>query len=145
MDAMNDQFSEPTRQGRRNLLLMVAIGILVAAALQFWLKPAFFAHLNALPLCDRLKWLRVWLLGAIATPPLFALWGIPQAIRLFKLNQSPLPGTWVFRRTPIKRGRVVRLQAGFLLLFSLLALMFPIVGWRLLQSTSIFAFTHSCP
>jgi len=141
---MTNEFIEPTREGRRNLLLIAAVGIIAAGSLQFWLKPLLLAQLASLPLCERLRWLRICLLGAIATPPAFALWAVPHALRLHKFGQSPLPGTWVFRRTPIRRGRIVRLQAAFLLLFSLLALMFPIVGWHMLESTPIFAARPSC-
>jgi hypothetical protein len=141
---MSDEFIEPTRESRRNLLLLAVVGIVVGVSLQFWLKPVFLEHMSSLPLCDRLKWLRACLLGVIATPPLLAFWSIPHAIKLLKLDQSPLPGTWVFQRTPIRRGRVVRLKAYFLLVLSLATLAFPLVGWHLLQSTPIFVPTKSC-
>jgi hypothetical protein len=141
---MSNEFIEPTRESRRNLLLLIAIGIVVGTSFKFWLMPALFAHINSLPLCDRLRWLRACLLGAISTPPLFALWAIPHAIRLLKLNQSPLPGTWVFQRTSIQRGRVVRLRAYFLLVTSVAACAFPVFGLHLLQSTPFSASPNSC-
>ena len=144
LGTMTDKFIEPTREGRRNLLILLTLGILSGAFLQFWLKPAFHAYLNSLPACDQIKLLRVLLLSAICTPPLIAAWSIPHSIRLIQFNQFPLPGTWVMRRTPTRRGAIVRLRAYCLLLLSGIALTVPFVGWRLLEPTHIFAPTKSC-
>lgn len=141
---MSDDFIDPTPEGRRNLLLLLLLGIVLGGALQFWLKPAFFASLHSLPPCDQLKWLRVCLIAALATPPLLTLWAIPHSLKMLKYKQSPLPGAWVFRRTPVRRGRAVQLQAFFLLLVSAFCLAFPFLGWQVLKSSPIFAPTKVC-
>lgn len=132
---MNNEYIEPTPEGRRNLLLLTAAAIIVGGAFKLWLTPHFFAYIATLPPCDQLPWLRGCLLAAIATPALFGAWGIPHAIRILKAKQSPLPGTWVFRRRPIKRGRALRIYAAGLILVSLAALAFPLFGMHLLKST----------
>jgi hypothetical protein len=132
---MNNEFIEPTRESRRNLLLLIAVVAVSGGLIKFWLMPAFFAHIATLPRCDQIVWLRNTVLAVLATPPVMALWSVPHSLRLLKLNQSPLPGTWVFRRTPVRRGRSVRIQACFLLALSVAMLAFPVVGMHLLRST----------
>lgn len=134
-DATNQDFIEPTRESRRNLLVLIVVAVLVGAAIKFWAMPAFFAHVASLPRCEQIARLRESLVVLVCTPPLFAVFHIPYAIRMIKLNQAPLPGTWVFVRTPIRRGRVVMLRACLMLLLSLAALAFPLFGLHLLQST----------
>jgi hypothetical protein len=142
---MTAEYIEPTRESRRNLLLLVVVAIAVGGAIRFWLFPALFAHIGTLPKCGQIKWLRNCLIVVVASPPLYALWAVPHAMRMLKLNQSPLPGTWVFRRTPIARGRVVRLRAFGLLFLSAIAPAFPVFGMHQLQSTP-FAFPNKiCP
>jgi hypothetical protein len=141
---MSDEFIEPTPESRRNLLLLFFAALVVAGALKFWLMPALFSHIAGLPRCEQLRWLRGVLLVAIATPAIFGMWAIPQSLRLFKLNQSPLPGTWVWRRTPVRRGRAVRLRAAYVLVVGLAALAFPILGLHLLQSTPFAAPSVVC-
>ena len=141
---MSDEFIEPTREIRRKLLLLIALFLLAGATLKFWLMPAFFAHIDSLPRCDQVTWLRATLICLMAIPPLLACWAVPQAISLLKHNQFPLPGTWVFQRTQIKRGRPVLFRAYSLLLLAVISLAFPLASWHLLASTPIFAPAKSC-
>lgn len=141
---MSDEFVEPTRDGRRHLLWLLMLGILAGALLQFWLKPAFLSYVKSLPSCEQFKWLRIWLVSALCSPGLLALWGIVHSIRLLKSKQSPLPGAWVWRRTPVKRGEVVRLRAFALLFLSAVAIAVPVVGWHWITSTALFTPSRSC-
>ena len=142
--AMSDEYIEPTREGKRNLLLLIAICILFGAAMRFWLLPAYGEYIASLPKCDQIVWLRATLMVIISTPPLITLWAIPHAIRMVKLNRSPLPNTWVLRRTPIKRGRAVFLRAFALLLISVLALAIPVIGIQFMQSIPFAAALKIC-
>ena len=141
---MSIEYIEPTREGRRNLVVLIVITVIAGATIKLWLLPALFSHIDSLPKCDQIRWLRVCLIGISAAPPLITLWSIPYAIRLLKLNQSPLPGSWVFLRTPIKRGLVVRLRAFGLLSASALALAIPVIGVYALRSIPFAAHLKSC-
>jgi hypothetical protein len=141
---MSTEYIHPTQEGRRNLVMLVLFSLIAGVAIDFWLLPAFFSYIHSLPKCNQFAWLRGTLLGVIFFPPLLALWAIPHSLKLLKLNQSPLPGAWVLRRTPIKRGRPVRLRAIALLLLSVLALAFPLLGLHLLESTPFSNSHKSC-
>ena len=141
---MSTEYIHPTQEGRRNLIALILFSLVAAIAIEFWLLPAFFAHLHSLPKCNQWTWLRAILLSVIFFPPLVALWAIPHSLRLLKLNQFPLPGVWVLRLTPIQRGRPVRIRAIALLLLSALALAFPLLGLHLLESTPFSYSRKSC-
>jgi hypothetical protein len=100
--------------------------------------------MNSLPKCDQAALARATLIGIFSTPALIALWAIPRAIRMLKFNQSPLPGAWVLRRTPIRRGRSVRIQAICLLLISVLAFTFPIISIQFTQLNPFADAPKSC-
>ena len=71
-------------------------------------------------------------------------WAVPTALKLLRHGQSPLPGTLVFVRTPIKRGHAVRWRAYGLFAWSVIALMLPIWGWHLMLQTPIFSPPAKC-
>lgn len=122
------EFIEPTREGRRLLLLQIALAIAVGLAMRFWLMPALFAHINSLPRCEQAHWLWWCVVGISVIPVFIAFWSIPVTIRIFRHEQWPLPGAQVFRRTRIQRGWTARLRGFVLLLASLLALSMPLLG-----------------
>ena len=124
---MSEEFLEPTGQGKRNLLLafaVLAIGLLIVQA---WAMPTFFDYVNALQQCDRISVLEKTAIALLLFPAVTAgAWGLARARKLIRLEQFPLPGDWVIRRTPIRRGRAVR-RKGYALLvlsFALFALPF---------------------
>lgn len=126
---MSEEFLEPTRQGRRNLLLAfaaLAIGFLL---IQAWAMPAFFDYVNVLPSCERISALEKLTIALLLLPAMAAgAWGIVRARKLIRLEQFPLPGDWVIRRTPIRRGRVVRRNGYALLAISVALLVLPFGG-----------------
>ncbi|WP_455370942.1 hypothetical protein [Petrachloros mirabilis] len=127
---MTDEFVEPTREGRRNFIVLLVCLLAFGAALHFVLTPHFLSFLNTLPLCDQLTWLQGSLLVILVVPMSLAVcWAIPHARQLLLHQQSPLPNAWVLRRTPIKRGPRVRWQAYALLAWSALVIIFSVWGW----------------
>jgi hypothetical protein len=119
---MSEDLLEPTPRGRRNLILLCIGAVAVAFALKIWLMPTLFGYINSLPVCDQLPWWRAVLISTVALLPLAAVQSTLYARKLIKSGQNPPPGTWVFRRTPIKRGRMVRVQAYAILLAAALML-----------------------
>lgn len=127
---MADEFIEPTREGRRNFIVLLVCLLAFGAALHFVLAPHFLSFLNTLPLCDQLTWLQGSLLLILVVPVSLAVcWAILHARQLLLHQQSPLPNAWVLRRTPIKRGPKVRWQAYALLAWSALVMICAVWGW----------------
>jgi hypothetical protein len=135
---MTDEFIEPTPQGRRNLIVLLVIGVLLAISYRFWLQPALFGYIQSLPLCDQLPWWRGLLISVLASFLFVALLSAWNALQLLRYGQLPLPGTWVFQRTKIQRGVGVRRRAYFLLAISVLAVPITWYCWQNLSTTPIF-------
>jgi len=139
------QFIEPTPAGRRKIVAMILGGMVAALVIKLWLSPAYFAHIRGLPVCDQLPWLRNTLIVGMLLPLVVALaWAIPTALKLLQHGQSPLPGTLVFVRTPIKRGRAVLWRAYGLFAWSVFAAMLPILGCYLLVQTPFLSPPAKC-
>lgn len=129
-DVMTEEFIEPTREGRRKFVVLLACLIAFGTALHFLFVPRFLAFLESLPPCDQLPWLERSLLVMLLLPVSLALfWAIPHARRLLKFQRSPLPNAWVLLRTPIRRGTRVRWQAYALLAWSALVIIVSVWGW----------------
>ena len=105
------EYLEPTPATRRKLALVVLAGVLLVALLEFWLKPTLLHFIDSLPICAQLPWWRGLLVSAICILPLAALLPLFQARKLLRVKQWPLLDAWVFRCTPIQRGRVVTIRA----------------------------------
>lgn len=121
------EFIEPTPQGRRKLVMLIACLALVGLLLDQWLFPAWSRHLQTLPLCER----SIQMMGALraaflVVPLIVGVFAVIIARQWLRLRQFPLPGAWVWRRTRIRRGRIVQLRAYALLVMSALAWLVPI-------------------
>ena len=135
---MPEEFIEPTREGRRNFILLLSCILVMGAALHFFLAPWFLAFLKTLPLCDQLSWVQGSFLVILLLPVTLALfWAIPHARKLIIFQQSPLPNAWVLRRTPIKRGSKVWWLAFALLGWSAVVVIFSFWAW--FKMSDIFA------
>ena len=139
------QFIEPTPTGRRKIVAMILGALVAAMVIKLWLSPAYFRYIDGLSVCDQLPWLRGTLISAMVIPLVVAaVWAVPTALKLLRHGQSPLPGTLVFVRTPIQRGRVVRWRAYGLFASSALAALLPIWGWHLVAQTPVFSPQARC-
>lgn len=141
---MEPEFIEATPAARRKVILFVAVGLAVGAALQLLLKPWFFAYVNALPLCDRIRWLQSLLIGVLVAMPAFSLWAVFYGRRLLKARQWPLPDAWVWRRTPVVRGRPATLRAYALIGCACMTASAPFLGWYLLSSAGMLSEPLQC-
>jgi hypothetical protein len=100
---MNDEFLEPTPASRRKLALLfvAAVG---SGAFVIELLKAYEARLQLRPVCESVEPVLVMWAACLGALVLAAVWVAWLARRALKLNQWPLPGTWVFHRTQIYRG-----------------------------------------
>jgi len=139
------QFIEPTPASRRKILVIALVAVVAGLACKLWLFPAYFGYIDRLPLCDRIPWLRDSILFVSLIPLAVAAgWAVPTARKLLRIGQSPLPGTLVFVRTPIKRGRVVRWRAYGLFAWSAFALFVAIWGWHVVVQKPLFSPPATC-
>ncbi|MFC4763546.1 hypothetical protein [Dyella koreensis] len=141
---MTDEFIEPTSRGRRNLVVLLVMGGMLAIVYRLWLQPALLGHIHSLPLCDQLPWWRGLLISVLASLLFVALLLAWHARQLLRHGQLPPPGTWVFRRTKIQRGVAVRRRAYLLLVFSTLAVLMTWYGWQNLSATPLFHPLEKC-
>jgi len=116
---MNAEFIEPTSASRRKLAVFF-VGAIVAGVLAIELVEAYLADLMSRPICEAIEPVSVLLAAVLGAVLLCAPWAAWIARKALKLNQWPLPGTWVFRRTPIQRGRPVIWRAYAMLAWAVL-------------------------
>jgi hypothetical protein len=139
------QFIEPTPAGRRKIIAMILGAVVAGLVIKLWLSPAYFGYIRGLPVCNQIPWLRNTLIVAMLGPLVVAAaWAVPTALKLLTHGQWPLPGTLVFVRTPIKRGRAASWRAYGMLAWSAFALMIPIYGWHMMAQTRIFSPPARC-
>jgi hypothetical protein len=132
---MTEDFIDPTPESRRKLLWLIAAVLLLGALATYWLLPWFRMQMQVLPPCEAIRLARWALLVLLLSLPLIAMgWALPLAWRLWTTGQFPPPGTWVVRRTPIRRGRAVRIRAVALVLWSVLSIALAIWGAYTVQS-----------
>jgi len=137
------EYLEPTPETRRKALGLIVAGIVVGTLLVFVLRPAFFAFIRQLPECGQARWLFGLLIASVCPLPFVALWAIAHARKLLRFNQSPLPDAWVLRRTPVRRGRPVRLQAYVLIACAAILFFAPLYAWHVMQPI-VAALLHRC-
>jgi len=126
---MRKDFIDPTPESRRKLLWLIAAVLLLGALATYWLLPWFRTQMQVLPPCEAIRLARWALLVFLLSLPLTAMgWALPLAWRLCKTGQFPPPGAWVLRRTPIRRGRAVRIRVVALVLWSVLSIALAIWG-----------------
>lgn len=128
-------YIEPTPAGRAKLLaglLLLAVG---GTLWHFHAFPALKAHMSSLPTCEQyavmILFMKAVVLGVAPAVSALGLW---MAARMLRLRQFPLPGTWVLRRTPVRRGAMVMLRAYALLVLCVLLLMGAGWTWSLIQA-----------
>ena len=103
-------YLDPTTNGRLKLASLAVAGMLFVAAVKaYW--PMLMGHITSLPFCEQLPWYQGMLLWACSLCPFAVLVLIRHARRILASGQVPPPGTLVFFRTPIKRGRTALLHA----------------------------------
>ena len=138
-----NEFVETSAKSRRNLLALTIATVLIGAALTFLLRPALFSHIKQLPPCGQAHWAFGLFMGSLGLLPVVGLWGVNYARKLLKYGQFPLPGAWVWRRTPVARGRAVQLRAYGIMFCSVAFFAIFFYGWRVLWPM-VAAISHRC-
>lgn len=100
---MSRAYREATRGTRTRFALLVLAGLLVAALLPPWIR-AYMADVELLPLCEKLRPLRAFIVGGYLACVVLAGLAANAAVRTLASGESPFPGAWIWRRTPIRTG-----------------------------------------
>ena len=127
------EFIEPTSRTRRNLLALYVGAVVAGGVLVLFVRPTLLAFIRGLPLCEQARWSVAVLVACLLPLPIIAAWMGAYARKLLKFNQSPLPDAWVWRRTLVKRGRAVRIQAYALVTSSAVLLLAPLYAWHVIE------------
>jgi len=128
LGCMSAEYLEATPQSRRRAGLVfvgaLVLGVVLIEALDTWLEQS-----KALPMCEQLTSFR-WLWATVwAALGILCLWVARVGQQSLKLNQWPLPGTWLLRRTLIHRGKSAKWRALAMLGWSVAALVGSGVSW----------------
>jgi len=116
---MTAEFIEPTPASRRKLAIFLVAALIGGVAL-IELAQGHLAELRTRPVCEAIDPFLSWLAFVLGGLLLCAAWVAWMARRALRVNQWPLPGTLVFRRTPIRRGRPVVWRAYAMLAWAIL-------------------------
>jgi hypothetical protein len=106
---MDPEFLGPSLGRWRTLLFQIAVLIVGYGALVYW--PELMRLVGRLPPCEQLPWWRAIAIGlalVFVVPAASLVW---DGYRALRLRQWPLPGTLLFRRRRVKRGRSVLFHA----------------------------------
>jgi multisubunit Na+/H+ antiporter MnhB subunit len=128
---MSEAYREATRGTRVRLALLLLAVLLVNLLLPPWLR-SYMADVGALPLCEQLVPLRAFIVGGYLVCVALAGLLAHAAVRTFRSGESPFPGAWVWRRTPIHRGWRATLDGLLLVLVAFAFLLAP--GVALVES-----------
>jgi hypothetical protein len=118
---MTEEFIEPTAASRRNIAMLFFVALVVGGGV-IELLEAQIAELNTRPICEGITTVSLWFGLALGGLVLCGIWAACLAHKALKLNQLPLPGTWVVRRTPILRDGALKWRAYLLLGWSVLVI-----------------------
>ena len=138
-----NEFVETSAESRRKLLALSVAGVLFGAALTFLLRPALFAYIKQLPACGQAQWSFGLLICSLGLLPVIGLWAGNYARKPLKHGQIPLPDAWVWRRTPVTRGRMVQFRAYGIMLCSVAFFAVFFYGWHVLWPM-VAAISHRC-
>ena len=139
---MHAEFIEPTTSGRVRIVTIWVLAMLCSVAIDvFW--PRLMQFVRALPLCEQVPWMRGLFLFLVAFVISIPVVLASHGRRILQFRQLPLPGTLVFRRTKVKRGSLVLLQA--YVFFALAGLMILGLAYATFRGWSVvaMAFTYS--
>jgi hypothetical protein len=120
---MGDSIQPPPLKARVfRFAWLLSIGAAVAAASEWLFKPWFHHYMidgSRAQTIDRLHTTFLALSGFLWVAAAIGFW---QVLRIAKHGQWPLPGAFVFKETPIQRGRWLKVRLVGLLLWSILAM-----------------------
>jgi hypothetical protein len=133
LGCMDTDYLEASPQSRRRLVLFFVFALVVGVVAIESLE-AHLDRIKTLSICDQITTFHWLWTGACLGLAALGVWAGWLAQRSLKLNQWPLPGAWVFHRTPIHRGNPARWRAYALLGWSVIVLVGSTWSWYVVES-----------
>lgn len=127
------EFEEPAPGDRLKIAGTAAALALGLALVHLLAVRPTLTWVRTLPGCEQATWLSSLLVGAMALLPLLggAVF-VPFASRVFRHGRLPPPGTWLWQRTRVWRGRRARWTAGAMIAWVVVAAPAPLFTWQII-------------
>lgn len=106
---MKIEYIEPTSESRRKGILLFFLAGALYLAIDLGWAP-FMSHVNALPLCENIIWLRGIMMGVGVLVALLSALIIRRVLKLTQYNQTPLPNVPAIFRLRVYRDWRVKLD-----------------------------------
>jgi hypothetical protein len=104
------EYVEPTRSGRRLLIVSLLFAVGAAAAAPF-VVVQFRQQLQTMKVCEIIEWLQVLLFGIPVGALVMSIPLLWIGLRVLQHDRIPLPNSMVWRRTKVIRGSAARWRA----------------------------------
>jgi hypothetical protein len=124
----HEQYIEATPASRRKLVVLFAVLVVAALGILEVLLPQYLAFLRTMAFCEQLDWVEGTLLAILLAAIVPAPWSWITSRRILRLEQWPLPGSWVWQRTRVERGPKVRWRGRAMAAAAIAMLTVPMVG-----------------
>jgi hypothetical protein len=141
---MIEQFIDPTPKSRRNLVLLYFGFAALLVLVRYVILPGIVEHMKLLPKCEQVPWLRNSITLALVFMVVLTLPYVVYAMRIYRLQQYPLPDAWVWNRTPVIRGRSASFRACSYCAIPILAITLSLVFWSLFLSMETLRMPPDC-
>jgi hypothetical protein len=126
-----NRFIEPTRAMRFKLVTAGLVGLAIGLGLELWGGPRL-TWVAALPPCDALPWIRLELTVGVVICWLVGYVSLKRGVNNWRLDQTPLPDSWVWSRTQVRTGHYAKFSAITKFVFGAVFLLCPVViAWWL--------------
>jgi len=130
--ASTPEFADPAPGDRLKIACSAAALALGLALVHLLTVRPTLAWVRTLPGCEQATWLSALLVGAVALLPLLgAAVFVPIAVRVFRHDRMPPPGTWLWERTRVWRGRRARWTAVAMVAWTVVAAPVPFFAWQI--------------
>lgn len=140
--ASTPEFAEPAPGDRIKIACSAAALAIGLALVHLMAVRPTLAWVRTLPGCEQATWLSGLLVGAMALLPLLGgVVFVPIALRVFRHDRMPPPGTWLWQRTRVWRGRRARWTAGAMIAWVALAIPTPFFAWQVIAPLQ----SRACP
>jgi hypothetical protein len=137
------RYIEPTAATRAKLILAYVAPFVVGFAYDRAIQPTV-EWISTLPTCESLPWVRAEIVIAVGAVWLVGILWLRTGLRIWTLDQVPLPSAWVWSRTEVKTGRYARLTAIGYLCIAVTLLVAPVIVILTYELYAIFCYPQAC-
>ena len=123
----SDEFIEATPASRRKLAAIFVVAIVGGLVTLEYMLPEYLAYIRTLPFCDQVDWVEATFLMLLLGFAIPVPWLGHSAREVLRREQWPLPGSWVWNRTPVERGPGVRRRGRAMLAAAVSLLVIPLL------------------